>query len=40
MYTFSDLKNYLDTILVREKVPGFDCMVLHHGKEVFRYYAG
>lgn len=40
MYTFSDLKNYLDTILVREKVPGFDCKVLHHGKEVFRYYAG
>lgn len=40
MYTFSALKNYLDTILVREKVPGFDCMVLHHGKEVFRYYAG
>ncbi len=40
MYTFSDLKNYLDTILVREKVPGFDCKVLHRGKEVFRYYAG
>ena len=40
MYTFSDLQKYLDTILVREKVPGFDCKVLHHGKEVFRYQGG
>ena len=40
MYTFSALQKYLDTILVREKVPGFDCKVLHHGKEVFRYQGG
>ena len=40
MYTFSSLKNYLDTILVREKVPGFDCRVLHNGTEVFSYHAG
>lgn len=40
MYTFSSLKEYLDTVLIREKVPGFDCKVLHKGKEVFRYYAG
>ncbi len=40
MYTFSSLKNYLDTILVREKIPGFDCRVLHKGSEVFSYHAG
>ena len=40
MYTFSSLKNYLDTILVREKVPGFDCRVLHNGSEIFSYHAG
>ena len=40
MYTFSSLKNYLDTILVREKVPGFDIRVLHKGNEVFSYHAG
>ncbi len=40
MYTFSSLKNYLDTILVREKVPGFDLRVLHKGNEVFSYQAG
>ena len=40
MYTFSSLQKYLDTILVREKVPGFDCKVLHKGKEVFRYQGG
>ncbi len=40
MYTFSSLEKYLDTVLVREKVPGFDCMVIHKGKEVFRYTAG
>ncbi len=40
MYTFSSLQSYLDTILVHEKVPGFDCKVLHKGKEVFRYQGG
>ena len=40
MYTFSSLEKYLDTILVREKIPGFDCKVLHKGKEVFRYQGG
>ena len=40
MYTFSSLKNYMDTILVREKVPGFDLRVLHKGNEVFSYHAG
>lgn len=40
MYTFSALKNYMDTILVREKVPGFDLRVLHKGNEVFSYHAG
>lgn len=40
MYTFSSLQKYLDTVLVREKVPGFDCKVLHKGKEVFRYQGG
>lgn len=40
MYTFSSLEKYLDTVLVREKVPGFDCMVTHKGKEVFRYKGG
>lgn len=40
MYTFSKLEKYLDTILVREKVPGFDCLVIHDGKEVFRYTKG
>ena len=40
MYTFSDLQKYLDTILVREKVPGLDLKVLHKGKEVFRYHCG
>ncbi|MBO5287727.1 MAG: beta-lactamase family protein [Clostridia bacterium] len=40
MYTFSSLQKYLDTILVREKVPGFDCKVMHKGQEVFRYQGG
>ena len=40
MYSFSALKNYMDTILVREKVPGFDLRVLHKGNEVFSYHAG
>ncbi|MBQ8145419.1 MAG: beta-lactamase family protein [Clostridia bacterium] len=40
MYNFSSLEKYLDTILVKEKVPGFDCKVLHKGKEVFRYQGG
>ncbi len=40
MYTFSSLEKYLDSILVREKIPGFDCKVLHKGKEVFRYQGG
>lgn len=40
MYTFSGLKNYLDTILVREKVPGFDCRVYKDGAEVFSYHTG
>lgn len=40
MYTFSSLEKYLDTVLVREKVPGFDCIVIHKGKEVFRHTAG
>ncbi|MBO5374435.1 MAG: beta-lactamase family protein [Clostridia bacterium] len=40
MYTFSSLEKYLDTVLVREKVPGFDCMVIHDGKQVFRHTAG
>jgi len=40
MYTFSALKNYMDTVLVREKVPGFDLRVLHKGNEVFSYQAG
>ena len=40
MYTFSALKNYMDTILTREKVPGFDLRVLHKGNEVFSYHAG
>lgn len=39
-YTFSDLEKYLDTILVREKVPGFVCKVMHNGKEVFRHQGG
>ena len=40
MYTFSSLEKYLDTILVREQVPGFDCIVTHNGKQVFRHTAG
>lgn len=40
MYTFSSLEKYLDTILVKEKVPGFDCIVTHNGKEVFRHMGG
>ena len=40
MYTFSDLQKYLDTIPVREKVPGLDLKVLHKGREVFRYQCG
>lgn len=40
MYTFSSLEKYLDTVLVREKVPGFDCIVTHNGKEVFRHKNG
>ena len=40
MYTFSALQKYLDTIPVREKVPGLDLKVLHKGKEVFRYQCG
>ena len=39
-YTFSDLEKYLDTLLVREKVPGFVCKVMHNGKEVFCHHAG
>ena len=27
MYTFASLENYLETILVREKVPGLDLRV-------------
>ena len=40
MYTFSSLQKYLDTIPVREKVPGLDCRVWHGGKEVFNYHTG
>lgn len=40
MYTFSSLQKYLDTIPVREKVPGLDVRVLHQGKEVFNYQCG
>ena len=40
MYTFKDLEKYLDSILVREKIPGFDCKIYHKGKEVFRYFNG
>lgn len=40
MYTLSSLEKYLDTVLVREKVPGFDCVVLQNGKEIFRHYNG
>jgi len=40
MYNFSSLEKYLDTILVREKVPGFDIAVTKDGKEVFRYFGG
>ncbi|MBQ8163547.1 MAG: beta-lactamase family protein [Clostridia bacterium] len=39
-YTFSDLQKYLDTVLVREKVPGFVCKVLHKGNLVFDYAGG
>lgn len=40
MYTFASLENYLETILVREKVPGLDLRVWHEGKEVFSYHTG
>ena len=40
MYTFKSLENYLETILVREKVPGLDLRVWHNGKEAFSYHTG
>ena len=40
MYSFSDLKNYLDTIPEKEKTPGGSIRVYHHGNEVFRYSFG
>ncbi len=40
MYTFSSLTKYLDSILVREKIPSFNCRVFHKGKEVFRHLGG
>lgn len=40
MYSFKDVEKYLDTVLVREKVPGFDCKIYHKGKEVFRHFNG
>lgn len=40
MYTFSSLEKYLDTLLVREQIPGFDCKIMHEGKEVFRHQGG
>ena len=40
MYTFSSLQKYLDTIPVREKVPGLDIRVWHNGQEVFNYQTG
>ncbi len=40
MYTFETLTNYLDTLYDKEKVPGFDCAVIHNGKEVYKHYGG
>lgn len=40
MYSFEDVRKYLDTVLVRELVPGFDCKIYHKGKEVFRHFNG
>ena len=39
-YTFFDLEKYLDSLLVKLDVPGFDCKITHKGKEVFRHGAG
>ena len=39
-YTFFDLEKYLDSLLVKLDVPGFDCKITHKGKEVFRHSAG
>ena len=40
MYSFNDVTKYLDSVLVKEKVPGFDCKIYHKGKEVFRHFNG
>ena len=39
-YNFSDLDKYLDSVLVNEKVPGYDCKVFFEGKEVYRRMNG
>ena len=39
-YNFSDLDKYLDSILVKEEVPGYDCKVFFEGKEVYRRMGG
>ena len=39
-YNFSDLDKYLDSVLVTEDVPGYDCMVIFEGKEVYRRMGG
>ncbi len=40
MYTFSSLQKYLDTIPLRERVPGLDLRVWHNGQQVFSHQTG
>ncbi len=39
-YSFTDLDKYLDSVLTERKVPGYDCMVIYDGKEVYRRSGG
>ena len=39
-YSFDELRRYLDDLPSRFDVPGYDCLIIHKGENVFRHTAG
>lgn len=40
MYNFNNLTNYLDSLALDGYTSSGDCVILHHGKEVYRHKTG
>ena len=40
MYNFNNLTNYLDSLVSNGYTSSGDCVIFHHGKEVYRHKTG